>query len=400
VTIVETLAPARLGQAFRRVMIAFWMSNLGDGIALAAAPLLVASQTSSPFLVALAPLMLQLPWLLFGLWAGAIADRVDRRRLLIAMNGLRAVLVLGLALVIALDHVSITVVLIAVFLFGTTECFLDTVASTLLPMLVERQDLGIGNNRLMAGHITLNQLAGPPLGAALFALGAAVPFFAQGVMLAAVTITLLPLVLPPVQVTAEPTHVRADIAAGVRWLWHHAAVRTLALVIFAFNITFGAAWAVLVLYATERLGMGDLGFGLLTTAYDRIERRFSFAVLMKVCLSLEVLVHLCLALATEPWMAFAVMFGFGVYTHVWSTVSNTLRQRAVPDEFQGRVSSVYLVGVFAGLVMGSALGGIIADLYGVTAPFWFAFVGTALILAALWRQLPNIARAGDDGGSD
>jgi predicted MFS family arabinose efflux permease len=252
----------------------------------------------------------------------------------------------------------------------------------------------VGNNRLMAGSIMLNGLAGPPLGAALFALGAALPFVGQGVLLLAATLVLVPLVLPPVIPPGEPTHVRADIAAGMRWLWRHAAVRTLALVIFLFNITFGAGWSVLVLYATERLGMGDVGFGLLTTAsaigglastlvYDRLERRFSATSLMRVCLSLEVLVHLCLALATEPWMAFVVMVAFGAYATVWGTLSSTLRQRAVPDEFQGRVSSVYLVGVFAGLVIGSALGGIIADVGGVTAPFWFAFVGTALILAAM-----------------
>jgi MFS family permease len=76
---VEALMPARLGRGFRRLLVAFWISNLADGITLAAAPLLVASQTDSPFLVGLAPMLTQLPWLLFGLHAGAIADRIDRR---------------------------------------------------------------------------------------------------------------------------------------------------------------------------------------------------------------------------------------------------------------------------------------------------------------------------------
>ena len=84
---------------------------------------------------------------------------------------------------------------------------------------------------------------------------------------------------------------------------------------------------------------------------------------------------------------------FGAYAFVWGTLAQTVRQRAVPTEFQGRVGSVYLVGVYAGLVAGSALGGLIGRHFGITAPFWFAFAGTAVILALIWRQLPRIAHA-------
>ena len=111
---------------------------------------------------------------------------------------------------------------------------------------------------------------------------------------------------------------------------------------------------------------------------------------MRICLSLEVFAHLALALATKPWMGLAIMFVFGAYAFVWGTVSNTVRQRAVPMEFQGRVASVYLIGVFGGIVLGSAIGGLIAAQWGLTAPMWFGFVGTAIILALIWRQLPQM----------
>ncbi len=127
--------------------------------------------------------------------------------------------------------------------------------------------------------------------------------------------------------------------------------------------------------------------------YDILERRFALGTLMRICLSLEVFAHLALALATKPWMGLAIMFVFGAYAFVWGTVSNTVRQRAVPMEFQGRVASVYLIGVFGGMVVGSALGGLIAHQWGLTAPMWFGFVGTAIILALIWRQLPQIAHA-------
>lgn len=402
--LLETVLPARMGRGFRLLVGSSWTSNLADGINLAAGPLLVASLTRDPRLVALAPLLQQLPWLLFGLYAGALADRLNRKVLVVTVDLLRTAVITSLAVVILTGHVTIAIVLVAVFCFGLAETFSDTATGTLLPMLVSKADLGIGNARLMAGHITVNQLVGPPLGAFLFAAGMAWPFVTQAVCVLAAALLVSRIALPTHVRELTGVRVSRDIADGVRWLMGHHAIRTLALVIFTFNITFGASYSVLVLYAQERLGMGEVGFGLLVTAsalggllstsvYDRLERRFSLGTLMRVCLLLEVFAHLAFALATRPWMGLVIMFVFGAYAFVWGTVSQTVRQRAVPQEFQGRVSSVYLVGVFGGLVFGSALGGLLAGEWGLTAPFWFGFVGTGIILALIWRQLPRIAHA-------
>jgi MFS family permease len=402
--LLETVFPARMGRGFRLLVGSSWTSNLADGINLAAGPLLVASLTRDPRLVALAPLLQQLPWLLFGLYAGALADRLDRKVLVVTVDLLRTAVIASLAIVILTGQVTIAIVLIAVFCFGLAETFSDTATGTLLPMLVSKADLGIGNARLMAGHITVNQLVGPPLGAFLFAAGMAWPFVTQAVCVLAAALLVSRIALPTHVRELTGVRISRDIADGVRWLMGHHAVRTLALVIFTFNITYGASYSVLVLYAQERLGMGEVGFGLLVTSsalggllstsvYDRLERRFSLGTLMRVCLLLEVFAHLAFALATRPWMGLSIMFVFGAYAFVWGTVSQTVRQRAVPQEFQGRVSSVYLVGVFGGLVFGSALGGLIAGQWGLTAPFWFGFVGTGIILALIWRQLPRIAHA-------
>lgn len=91
---------------------------------------------------------------------------------------------------------------------------------------------------------------------------------------------------------------------------------------------------------------------------------------------------------------------FGAYAFVWGTVSNTIRQRAVPTEFQGRVGSVYMVCVFGGSVVGQALGGVLAEAWGITAPFWFAFVGAGVTLALVWRQLGHIAHVGEVPATD
>ena len=110
-------------------------------------------------------------------------------------------------------------------------------------------------------------------------------------------------------------------------------------------------------------------------------------------LIIETLTHLALALTRWAWFALIVFVIFGAHAFIWGTTSTSVRQRAVPARFQGRVGSVYLTGVVGGIVIGSALGGLVASFWGVTAPFWFAFAGSALILAAIWRSLLHIAHA-------
>ncbi len=401
----DLIAPRRLGTDFRWLLASSWTSNLGDGIALAAAPLLIASLTSSPILVAAGAMMQFLPWLMFGLLAGAVADHHDRRRLVMLANGIRAVIVLVLVGFLVTGQANVWLVLATSFLYGTAEVFADSAGSTLLPMLVKPADLGIGNARMQAGYLVANQLAGPPLGAFLFALGSFWPFLLQVlcVSLAVLLVSRIARTTVPQHPASPGTKVHA-IREGLRWLRHNAPVRTLVVIILVFNVTWAAPWGVLVLYATEHLGMGPVGYGALTTAsaiggmiaifgFGWLEKHVSFATLMRVCLSLEVVMHLSFALTTSPVVAFVIMFGFGLYAFVWATISTTVRQRLVPMELQGRIASVNMVGVFGGLVIGQFIGGLLAQLYGLTAPWWFAFAGSALTLALVWRPISHIAAA-------
>jgi MFS family permease len=393
-----------MGASFRWLVGSSWISNLGDGIGLAAGPLLIASQTQDPLLVALGALLQRLPWLLFGLYAGVLADRLDRRGLVVAVDLMRAAVLAVLTVTLVTDQVSVAVVLLAMLLLGTAEVFADTATGTLLPMVVAREDLGIGNARLMAGFLTTNQLIGPALGATLFAAGMAWPFFTQALCVALGAVLVSRMRVPPIHRSTERSHLGRDIREGFRWTWNHAAVRTLTLTIVTFNVTFGAAWSVLVLYATQRLGLGAIGFGLLssvlaaggilgTAAYDWLERHASLAAIMRVGLIIETFTHLGLAVTTSAYVAMAIVFVFGAHAFVWGTTSQTVRMRAVPTELQGRVGSLYMIGVFGGILVGQAIGGVIARIWGVTAPFWFAFAGSAVILALIWRELGHIAHA-------
>ncbi|HEX3931431.1 MAG TPA: MFS transporter [Nocardioides sp.] len=401
------MAPARLGPSFRWLLASSWVAAAGDGLALSAGPLLVASQSHNAILVASATLLQRLPWLVLGLHAGAIADRFDRRVMVALCDGMRAVVLFVLSTTILTGEVSIVVVLVAMLLLGIAEVFSETAARTLLPMVVDKDDLGIGNARLQTGFVGFGQLLGPALGAVLFTAGHAVPFVTQTVCVALGVLLIWQIATPKGGVATTPRRpIGTEIREGIAWLMGHPAIRTLALVIVTFNITFATAWSTLVLYATQHLHMSESAYGLLATSaavgglvstsfYGWLERRIRLGTLMRACLIMEVLLHLSFALNSSPVIAVGLMFVFGLYAFVWNTLSQSVRQRAVPTEFQGRVGSVYSVGSYGGLVVGLALGGPIAHIWGLTAPFWVGFVGSALTLAVMWRSLTSVAHLGE-----
>jgi predicted MFS family arabinose efflux permease len=130
-----------------------------------------------------------------------------------------------------------------------------------------------------------------------------------------------------------------------------------------------------------------------TASYGWITRRVSLGDVMRVGLVIETLTHLALALTTVPAVALAVFFLFGAHAFVWGTTSVAVRQRAVPTSLRGRVGSVNSLGTYGGLVVGAAIGGVVAQRWGVVAPFWFAFLGSAAFVVLIWPQLAHIAHA-------
>lgn len=415
-SVLEPFVPARLGRSFRWLLGSALFSNLGDGIALAAGPLLVASQTDDAFLVAMAYFAQVVPPLLFSIWAGAAADRLDRRMIAILLNLARAVILAILAVAIATGVVNIALVLVALFLLSTGETFADIAEGSLLPRLVPREHLATANARMSGAFLGVNQLIAPPIGAFLFVAGAAIPFAANAICFALGAVLISRLARDVgrhrrpsntggdegVNPAPQAQGVLRDIAEGMRWLAKHPAMRTLVITIVAFNVTYGAAWSVLVLYVRDQLGMGEIGYGIVTAAsalggilgtvgYGALTRRFTLGSLMRAGLIIETLTHLSLALTTIPIVAMAILFVFGAHAFVWGTTATTIRQRAVPDELFGRVSGVYRVGIFGGLVVGAPIGGVLARTFGITAPFWFGFVGSAILVALLWREFALIA---------
>lgn len=248
--LLEALSPARLGRPFRWLLASTTVNNLGDGIAMAAGPLLVASQTQDPLLVSMAGLMRMLPQVLFGLHAGALADRRDRKAQVLLGSALRVLVLAALVVTMLTGVVSIAVVLAVMFALGTAEVVTDSASRTLLPAVVDPDQLGTANQRQQGAFLVTNQFVGPPIGAALFAVGMVWPFGVTALCLLLGAVLILPMVLPARPVSdKEPTTFHADIREDVAWLWHHDAIRTLTIIIVAFNVTWAASWSVLVLWA-------------------------------------------------------------------------------------------------------------------------------------------------------
>jgi len=395
--------PSELGSDFRRIFPAAIISNLGDGALIAAGPLLVASITTEPAAVGAAAFVQQLPWLLFALFSGVLVDRLDRRLMIVAADTFRAIVLAALGLAVLLDTAPLWAVYLALFLLGTAETLADNASGALLVSAVPKDHLGKANARLFASGTVLQQLGGPPLGALLFAAGAGIPLVFDAITFAAAA-TLIARVAVRPQLPDHSTRATLlhEVREGVRWLWHHSGVRTLALSILVMNITFCAAFATWVLFAREQLGLSETQFGLLISVgavggvlgmptYHFLEPRVGSVTLLRAGLVIETTVHLVLALTRNPWVAGATMAVFGVHAVVWGIVSTTARQVATPDALMGRVNSVYLLASVGGAAIGSALGGLLAQQYGLAAPFAVAFVAMVVMTAVAWRPLRNVS---------
>src|SRR3712207_409232 len=260
--------PVPLGTAYWRLWTSSGLSNLADGALKVALPLVAVDFTRSPVLVAGVTLALTLPWLLVALPVGALADRLDRRHLMLGANAARALLLAGLVVALAFDLGSIWVLYVVAFGLGAAETVYDTSAQSILPAIAPRAELTRANGRLYAVELTANQFVGPPLGGVLVAAGATVAFATpMGLWLAALGALLL--VPGRFRVAREGgTSVRADVTEGLRFLGRHRLLRTLAVMVGVSNFASSAVFAVFVLHAVgpgSAMGLSEQGYGLLLT---------------------------------------------------------------------------------------------------------------------------------------
>ena len=217
---------------FARLATASGLSNLADGVFQITLPLVALGITREPAAFASVTLVGRLPWLLFSLPAGALADRLDRRRTMTLVDVGRALAIGGLAVVVAAGLEELWLLYVVAFGLGVGETLFDTAAQSILPNVVDDPSrLSAANGRLYAIELTANQFVGPPLGGLIagISLAGALGGSAVAYALAAGVLTLLAGHFRPVR-ESGPTRMRADIAEGVRYLAHHRLLRTLAVV--------------------------------------------------------------------------------------------------------------------------------------------------------------------------
>jgi MFS family permease len=389
--------PTGLGAGYWKLISASLASNLADGIGLVAYPWLAASLTRDPVLVAGIGAASQLPWLLLSLPVGALVDRRDRLRLMLWANLLRAALAALVALAIVSDALWLPLLYAAAFAMGGAEVVKDNAAQAILPRLVGADQLERANGNLWAAQGLMNQAVGPWLGGTLLAAAAALPFLVEAGLFgvgAGLVALLAGGGAAPAAAAAGGRPLRQEVTEGLRWLWDHELLRTLALFVGALNLVAGVALATVVLFAQDVLGLDADGFGLLVAAAAAggllgslvapwLSRTLGVGPTIWLCPIGSAVGLSVVGLTSSARLAAAMLALDACLAVVWNVVTVSLRQRIIPNRLLGRVNSVYRLLAWGTLPLGSLLGGALVALGGAVAGREAALRGPFLVAAAV-----------------
>jgi hypothetical protein len=303
----------------------------------------------------------------------------------------RGLVVAGLAVLVATNAVSMLHLYIVGVVIGTGEILVDTSSQAAIPQLAGSLRLETANSRLIAAEFLLNDLAGGPVGAFLFALAAFVPFGVDAATFLAGGL-LIAVIRTPMQDERQPGRqtIRSDIAEGLRFVLHHDFLQGLAIAVAIANFSLGAGSAVLVLLAIEELGLSEAGYGLMVGAgaiggvvgaliSSAVTRRIGQRWTMTIGTAVVAIGQLVVGLAASGVLA-AIGLTFGLFgVTLFTVVGRTLRQVLTPDRLLGRVvASFRLIGIGA-LPFGALFGGWVARAAGLRTPY---LISAALFVVA------------------
>jgi len=398
----------RLGSAYWRLWWANAVSYAGDGALVSALPLFAVTVTKDPRLIAVVSAAMFLPWLLLSLPAGAIVDRHDRVALMWRSQAVQFAVMGVLTVLIMTRMAGIAVLAAAGFLIGCAEVVYSNAEQSALPALVPADLLPRANGNQQVVLTIGETFAGPPLGSALFAVRAALPFGLDALSFAGSAALLAGL---PRTAQSRVVHQRmgAQIAEGVRWLAGHRLLRTVALLLGVSNFSSQMGQATLVLLATQTLHVGTRGYGLLWTAAaigsvlgglvnPAITRRLGLVPSLTVAMAAFAVTDAGVGLAPNFAVAAALMACNGFFVTMWNVVTVTLRQRIVPAELLGRVNSAYRMIGWGLMPLGALAGGFVAHAAGLRAAYVVAGVLSGAALLAALPALADADRASPDKG--
>lgn len=436
------MATRPLGPAYRRLFGASTISNLGDGISQIAWPWLASAVTRNGLLIAAVAVAQRLPWLLFSLPAGVLTDRYERRKLMVRSNAVRAALTLIVAVLVWRSSTSLPspdevaasagavstnwllygTVIAATLVLGMAEVLYDNTAQTIMPSLVNVDDLERANGRLWGAEQAMNDLAGPAAGALLLSIAFPAPFLVDGLTfgLSALLIWGLPRTPQDPPDTskpardAHPTTMTAEVKEGLRWLWGHEFLRPLAITLGLLNGFAMISMSILVLFAQEVLATTPFEFAVMLTGTAAgalsggwtaswISRTIGPGPSLILTLVSSGLTAILIGISSNwlfVWALFVISMFFAV---LWNVITVSLRQTIIPDHLLGRVNSVYRFIAWGSMPIGAAIGGllvvggeaVVSRTFGLRLPWVVAGVLQLALIAYAARHLttPRIEAA-------
>ena len=419
---LERVVPLRRNSDFRLLWGGQAVSVLGSQTSKIAYPLLVLAMTGSPAKAGIAGFAAMLGYLLFPLPAGGLADRHDRKRIMIACDAIRLAAVGSIAVAGWAAHITYVQVLVAGFVEGTATVYFGLAQRAALPMLVHRsqRSVAVGQNEARSNAA---QLAGPALGGALFGLSWAAPFAADAISYVASLVTL-PFIKAPMQAvsrrTSAPTAPAASAAAapagsaapaartsrgvlaglgeGLAWTWRQPFLRYSAFFAASVNVLLQVlALGLIVLARREgassaEIGIivGCMGAGGLAGAFAApwLQRRIPAGITITACMWIwAVLLALIVFVRVPLWLC-PVVAAIGFVGPAWNVSVQTYRMRITPNELLGRTSSVALQITWGVIPLGSLLAGFLLQAISPAAAIAVIAAGMAVTAAAATALAP------------
>ena len=380
-----------MGPAFNRMWASSIISNLADGVMLAAVPLLAISLTDSPVLISLIGAMVMLPWLLFAIPIGVMVDRVDRRFILAGANASRSAVVGILALLIATDHVTIFWLLAAAFIIGVCEVAADTTAQSLIPQILDEKDFEKGNSRLQISETVIQGFIGAPISGFIYALAIYLPFFINSLGFAISALFALSIPVKYLQdlrvedADKAPKHFVEDMKFGIAYLFNQKVLRRLVVTTATIGLCYSMGSATMVLFIIKELGLTEKYFGVImaiqgvgaiagSLVASRTSTKFGRSEVMTFAIVASSAVLLIQGFSPNIYIFVALATFGGFVISQWNILLMATYQTVIPKELYGRIHGTRRTLVWGAMPIGSLLGGVLAN-FSLRLPL---YVGGAL----------------------
>ena len=391
-----------LPKSYWRLFTSSTVSNLGDGMVVAAGPLLALQLTNDSRLIAAVTFAAMLPWLVLSLPAGVYLDRHDRKKIMYRANLVRGLVFTLIAVSAANDTLNIYLLIAASAVAGVCELFFDMSSQAILPAIVDEGSLELANSRLYISQIISNGFIGLPLGAWIFVIAISAPFAVNAIALVIAAILIRSIKVKNTAII-EQTNApfSSELKQGLIWLWKHDLLRTLAIMLGIANMCGMFAHAVFVKFVRDELGLGARGFGILLAAIsigsilgglvgESVSKRLGSTVALITAYVIFGLSDLIPGIFPQIWAVAISGVVMSIAGTIWNVITVSMRQRLIPPELFGRVNSVYRFIGTGTTAIGALIGGQIAYNFGLRATYLASGV---LLLIALVALSPAFFRA-------